>query len=79
METKEKQFEVRIDYTSNDGGSSGIAYLTEDDLEAIISGQSKKFIRAKTWWQGEDDDIEFYVNTDCITEILVKRELSKVE
>ena len=79
METEEKQFKVKINYTSSAGSSSGIAYVTEDDLEAIISGQSKKFIRAKTWWLGKDYEKEFYVNIDCITEILVDRELSKTE
>jgi len=79
MKAKEKQFEVEIYYADDNEGARCTACLTEDKLKAILSGQSKEFIRAKGWWQDEDDDRDFYLNPECITEILVERELSKTE
>ena len=79
VEAEEKQYEVTIYYADGSEGARCTAYLTEDKLKAILSGQSKEFIRAKGWWQEEDDDRDFYLNPQCITEILVERELSKRE
>lgn len=80
VEAEKKQFEVTIYYTSGNEESWCTAYLTENQLEEILSGQSKKFIRLKTRWQEEfGDDKDFYINPKFITEIYIVRELSKRE
>ena len=75
---KEKH-KVKIYYFFNNGECDGTAYLDDDELETILSGESKRLIRFKRRFADDDDDKEFYVNPQRITEVWVERELSKTE
>ena len=77
METREKQYEITIYYIDGECGGCRTAFLTEDELEALLSGESKRYIPCDIG--DEDEDRKFYLNPRYIVEVWVERELSKTE
>lgn len=76
VEAKEKQFEVTIYYIDGECGGCRTAFLTEDELEALLSGESKRYIPCDIG--DEDEDRKFYLNPRYIVEVWVERELIRI-
>lgn len=66
----EEQFEVGIYFM--DGGSinNGIAYLTEDELTALLSGESRRFIKYEKDYGVENKAL--FVNPAYIVDVWVE-------